>query len=878
VADTSAPAVVSVSPANSATGVPVNSSVVLTFNKNIDPGTVNSGTVQVAVFSGSFSGLVAGSYSVNGAVVTLTPLAPMPSNTLITVAVYSGTVKDLAGNSTIGNFSSSFTTATATSTTPPTVVMVTPANGATGIGLNAQVVLRFSESVNSNTVNANTFALLANGVNISYPPSTSADYRVVTLTARGLLLPASTTVTVVATSGVSDQYGNALAYFSSQFTTAAGFDTTHPSVTSQRPGTGATGVALNTTVVLYVNEAMNTATIPGALHISQNGVVVNGTVQVTDNGQTIQFTPSVPFQNNALVQVFLDTTALDVDGNNLAAWQGSFTTAVDTSTVAPSAFGTNPVGGAPAVPTNVVIDLGFNELLNPGTVNNSTVTLTQASNGQTVASTVSLLPSGWVIQIVPNAPLTANIQYSYNITTGVQGTNGLAASANSWPFTTGSGTDTVLPTILSLAPPNGSVNVGNNAVVRVLFSKPVNPITVYEGSIQITGGGTTQVLDVINFSNNNMDVFLVPHGPLPDNTLMTLTISGITDVAGNAVPAQTTHFTTGTGPDLTIPGVVSTNPYSSELNVPLNSPIQAQMSEPVDPGTVNSSSLAVIDNTTSQQIAGSPSLSANGQTISLVPSAPLVASHYYTVIFNAIADLAGNVLISVGGPPNFSFTAGTASNATQPQVTGVSPANGLTGVPTNAQVMIQFNEPVDALTVGQVTLSGGGTVNVIRTLSNANQTLILVPVVPLNSNTTYTVTVTGVQDISGNSQASTVTTNFTTGTGADLTPPSVVSISPANTATGVLRNTVIQAQFSKRINPLTVSASTFQLDLSSTGVPVVGTIKVSPDGLTVTFTPTAPLTASTNYTVVYSTGITDLEGQILSTIFSVGSSFTTGTQ
>jgi hypothetical protein len=262
-----------------------------------------------------------------------------------------------------------------------------------------------------------------------------------------------------------------------------------------------------------------------------------------------------------------------------------------------------------------------------------------------------------------------------------------------------------------------------------------------------------------------------------------------------------------------------------------------------------------------------------------VPSAPLTASHSYGVNFGngVIADLAGNVLVSVGGPPNFSFTAGTASNATQPQVNVVSPAIGLTAVPTNAQVVIQFNEPIDALTTNQITLSGGGTVNVAQTLSNANTTLTLVPVVPLSANTTYTLTVTGVQDISGNSQASTFTSSFTTGTGADLTPPAVASVLPTNGATGVLRNSVIQLQFSKRVNPISVTTSAFWVALSSAPqVPIPGSITVSTDGLTATFTPSSTLAASTSYTVQAISGITDLEGQILSANFS--SNFTTGTQ
>ncbi len=82
---------------------------------------------------------------------------------------------------------------------------------------------------------------------------------------------------------------------------------------------------MNTSVVLYVNEAMNAGTLAGALHVAQNGQLVSGTTQVSDSGQVVVFTPSQPLPNGALVQVFVDETAQDTDGNSLTAYQGSFT-------------------------------------------------------------------------------------------------------------------------------------------------------------------------------------------------------------------------------------------------------------------------------------------------------------------------------------------------------------------------------------------------------------------------------------------------------------------------------------------------------------------------------------------------------------------------
>jgi len=180
VADTSAPAVLTVSPANGAAGVAVSSSIVLTFNKNLDPSTVSNSTITVS--DTAFIGILAGSYAVSGTTVTFTPLTALPGSTLVFVAVPVNGLQDLSGNKNVSvNFSSSFTTASVTDTTAPQVV-ATPNNGATGIGLNATVVLTFSKSVNPNTINSNTVGLLANGTKLNVSIAHSSDNRVVSLT------------------------------------------------------------------------------------------------------------------------------------------------------------------------------------------------------------------------------------------------------------------------------------------------------------------------------------------------------------------------------------------------------------------------------------------------------------------------------------------------------------------------------------------------------------------------------------------------------------------------------------------------------------------------------------------------------------------------
>jgi hypothetical protein len=110
-------------------------------------------------------------------------------------------------------------------TTPPTVTSVTPANGATGVGVGTSVAATFSEAMSASTITTSTVVLRnpSNAIvtsTVSYNTSTN----VATLTPTPALA-ASTTYTATITggsSGVKDLAGNALASnFVWSFTTGA---------------------------------------------------------------------------------------------------------------------------------------------------------------------------------------------------------------------------------------------------------------------------------------------------------------------------------------------------------------------------------------------------------------------------------------------------------------------------------------------------------------------------------------------------------------------------------------------------------------------------------------------------------------------------------
>ena len=143
--------------------------------------------------------------------------------------------------------------------------------------------------------------------------------------------------------------------------------------------------------------------------------------------------------------------------------------------------------------------------------------------------------------------------------------------------------------------------------------------------------------------------------------------------------------------------------------------------------------------------------------------------------------------------------------------------------------------------------------------------------VPLQSGVNL-ITVTA-RDAANNTGTATLSVTYT----PDTTAPTVSGRTPAVGATNVPLGTSVTATFSEALDPATVNTSTFELRNPS-GVLVPATVGWNAAALTATLTPSAPLTASTVYTVTLrggATGMKDLAGNALAA--DIGWSFTTGT-
>jgi hypothetical protein len=160
--DTTPPTVSSVAPVSGATNVNVNANVTVTFSEAMNASTISSSTIELRNPSNALI-LSTVSYNATTFTATLDPNASLAAGTTYTGTVRGGAadprVKDAAGNALANNHTWSFTTASGQDTTPPTVSSVAPVSGATGVNVDANVAVTFSEAMNASTVNTSTIEL-----------------------------------------------------------------------------------------------------------------------------------------------------------------------------------------------------------------------------------------------------------------------------------------------------------------------------------------------------------------------------------------------------------------------------------------------------------------------------------------------------------------------------------------------------------------------------------------------------------------------------------------------------------------------------------------------------------------------------------------------
>ncbi|WP_370090412.1 Ig-like domain-containing protein [Ekhidna sp.] len=164
--DTTAPTLVSMSPNGTETAVSINTSIIYTFSEPMDVNTFiapgGSAPNNVFLSGGLYGNDVPFTISASGNDIILTPLEELDGGELLySYGLFADDITDLAGNSLdieAGEGNGLFTT----ENTPLTITSILPSLNETGVDLDANIVVTFSNTLDPNFVSSEAFTLFSN--------------------------------------------------------------------------------------------------------------------------------------------------------------------------------------------------------------------------------------------------------------------------------------------------------------------------------------------------------------------------------------------------------------------------------------------------------------------------------------------------------------------------------------------------------------------------------------------------------------------------------------------------------------------------------------------------------------------------------------------
>ena len=325
----------------------------------------------------------------------------------------------------------------------------------------------------------------------------------------------------------------------------------------------------------------------------------------------------------------------------------------------------------------------------------------------------------------------------------------------------------VCPIVISTSPGDTATNVSINRTVNATFNETMNAATINAVSFTLVKG-TTPVAGVV--STTGAVATFTPTTNLTPNSLYKATIkAGVRDPQGNAmINDYTWSFTTGAGPDIIAPRVISTDPANAATAVAFNKKISATFSEVMD--SLSTTTSFLINNTT---LGGTPitgTVTYSGTTAVFTPSILLSPNTTYAAtITTGAKDLAGNTLVS-----NYVWNFTTSASIIPPVVTSTDPVNNAFAVPLNKIITATFSQVMDPATITALTFKlNNGAIPVVGTVTYSGNTATFTPTPALVANVIYTATITtGAKNMGGTPLANNYVWSFSTS--ATPPPPSIL--------------------------------------------------------------------------------------------------------
>jgi len=743
------PFIILTSPANTEVGVLQTAPIFVRFSEPMDPGTV-TWTISPAI-------TLTPTWSEGNSAVTLTHAAPLQECKAYTVNITAA--QDVAGNPLVpGPVPNPWSFAS--ECINPTITAASPMQGMMDVPLNEDIVITFSEAMNTTSVGW----LIS--PNVTVTPSWSGGDTVLTLSHTAEFTQCM--MHMVDITG-KDLAGQTLIPGSVPNPWDFHTHCREPYIVSTDPFHLQTDVQTTADIVVVFSEPMVPSTVTWTIAPS-----VTLTAAWSNADQTLTLSHVLPF---TVCQTYTAniTGGKDAD-ERLDLFPGQheahaphpwkFTIACPN----PFIVLTLPQDGDTGVNQLMNISVQFSEPMIP-----ATVTWTIAPN---VPLTPSWDPSNQILTLTHILPFGCGAN-TMEITAGtdVDGNPLVAGPApNPWTFQPSCPN----PYITQTSPVDRSTGVALTADIVVTFSEPMNTTTVTWGLVPtVTLTGVWSIGDTV--------LTLSHVTPLNQSTNYIAVILSGQDVYGNDLvsgpaPNPWRFRTVGVNPQ-----ILSTDPVGGATGVPTAANVVVTFSEAMDPATVSASA--------SPPIVFTYSWSNGNTTVTMGHLTSFLDCTPYTVTVSG-QDPDGDPLIAGPVPNPWTFT----TVCFTPVITDTNPVAGAVGVPLNAPVFVNFSRSMNTGTV-QAVFAPPVTVTYVWT--NNDMSLRINHAAPFVECQNYGVTISG-QDTNAVSLGPGPVPNPWTFR-ALCPPPQISATVPADGATGVDPAAPIIVTFTRGMDTATVT-------------------------------------------------------------------------
>lgn len=358
--DKTAPLLSSMTPADNATAVAVNSHLVLTFNEAV---TAGSGNIVISNANGTVARTIAvtdtSQVSFSGNTVTINPSSDLAGSSGYYVNIASGVIKDLAGNgyagisgSTALNFSTAAADRAGNTLAAARAVTLgaTPSTFSDFVGptdtndyykFTTTGAIKFALSMTGLTGDADVYLLNSKGFEVAHSYNFGTTAEAINVSN---LIAGTYYVRVKPYNGNSTNYSLSLS--------STTIDTKAPSLSSMTPADNATSVVVDSNLVLTFSETVTAGSGYIALYDSNgtiaHNIAVTDTSQVSFSGNQVTINPTGDLVGSSSYYVSVAADAIkDLAGNSYAGISGS--TAFNFTTVNPPDFAGNTMASARSV-------------------------------------------------------------------------------------------------------------------------------------------------------------------------------------------------------------------------------------------------------------------------------------------------------------------------------------------------------------------------------------------------------------------------------------------------------------------------------------------------------------------------------------------------